>query len=815
MINDSFKQTTNQGFFDQFIIWGLFMRMFRPCMYFVSLFFLLSACQINNTLFPSIAPAPIPIALPAPAENPVSYAEEIRPILEKKCLTCHSCYDAPCQLNLEGAEGLARGAFRESIYGGARTEAMQPTRLGLDEQTISGWRERGFYSVLHAENKQSEALISGMISLAKQFPFPENSKLPDSIELGINRKNQCVSSEKFADYAHEYPLSGMPFAVTGLSDQEYSLLAGWVGQGAVIPDEPITLTSDEKKVIKEWETFFNRNENRHKLVARWLFEHLFVASLYFPELKGEPRFFEILRSSTPSGTDIEPIVTVNPNDDPMGPFFYRLRPITGSIVHKRRIPYPLHQEKQQRINALFFNKPWQIRNLPGYSYAERANPFVTFADIPAYARYQFMLDDAEYFVRTFIHGPVCRGQIATDVIRDHFWTLFQDPESDLFVTDAAYQREAIPLLAMPGQNDDLLAMGENWLHYLKRHNDYQALRQNRYVSQQPQGASLAHVWDGAGKNKNALLTIFRHHNSASVVGGLVGGIPQTLWLMDYPLLERTYYELVVNFDVFGNVAHQLLTRLYFDLIRNGSEHNFMRLMPAGQREAILHNWYQDLGKLKFGIVYEKIDDESPSAEIFTTKNPKQELAHRILARFQSVNAMSSDPLNRCQNANCSRSSEPRWVQNADAALSTLAARPAAGLSGIKQLPEVTFIRVTNEKNERTVYTLLRDRAHSNVAFILGEESRYQPEKDQLTIYPGITGSYPNYIFDVPVAQIGEFVTLLGNAEKMEHFEYIVETWGIRRTHPQFWEILHDFTAWQSERQPLIAGIFDINRYENF
>lgn len=160
MINDSIKQTINQGFFDQFTIWGLFMRMFRPCMYFVSLFFLLPACQINNTLFSSIAPVPTPIALPAPAENPVSYAEEIRPILEKKCVTCHSCYDAPCQLNLEGAEGLLRGAFRESIYGGARTEAMQPTRLGFDEQTISGWRERGFYSVLHAENKQSEALIS-------------------------------------------------------------------------------------------------------------------------------------------------------------------------------------------------------------------------------------------------------------------------------------------------------------------------------------------------------------------------------------------------------------------------------------------------------------------------------------------------------------------------------------------------------------------------------------------------------------------------------------------------------------------------------
>ncbi|MBX9637732.1 MAG: fatty acid cis/trans isomerase, partial [Nitrosomonas sp.] len=53
------------------------------------------------------------------------------------------------------------------------------------------------------------------------------------------------------------------------------------------------------------------------------------------------------------------------------------------------------------------------------------------------------------------------------------------------------------------------------------------------------------------------------------------------------------------------------------------------------------------------------------------------------------------------------------------------------------------------------------------------------------------------------------------AEKEEHFEHIVSTWGVRRTHPQFWEILHDITAWQREREPLIAGIFDINRYENF
>ncbi len=68
------------------------------------------------------------------------------------------------------------------------------------------------------------------------------------------------------------------------------------------------------------------------------------------------------------------------------------------------------------------------------------------------------------------------------------------------------------------------------------------------------------MWAG---NDNALLSIFRHFDSASVTKGLIGEVPQTMWLFDYPLLERTYYQLAVNFDVFGNVSHQAQTRLYF------------------------------------------------------------------------------------------------------------------------------------------------------------------------------------------------------------------------------------------------------------
>src|SRR5699024_1842538 len=113
--------------------------------------------------------------------------------------------------------------------------------------------------------------------------------------------------------------------------------------------------------------------------------------------------------------------------------------------------FALTKAKRARMETLFFAEPWTLAQLPGYGEGERANPFTTFAALPARARYQIMLDDAEYFVRTFIRGPVCRGQIATDVIRDRFWAVFQDPGHDLYITDADYRARVSDLLGLPGQ----------------------------------------------------------------------------------------------------------------------------------------------------------------------------------------------------------------------------------------------------------------------------------------------------------------------------------------------------------------------------
>ena len=447
--------------------------------------------------------------------------------------------------------------------------------------------------------------------------------------------------------------------------------------------------------------------------------------------------------------------------------------------------------------------------VPGYGAQRRANPFETFAAIPAQARYQFMLDNAEYFVRTFIRGPVCRGQIATDVIRDNFWALFQAPEHDLYLTDAEYRREATPLLAMPGQIDDIGDLLGLWRDYRNKRNDYENLRRSAYADAPP--ADWEHIWSG---NDNALLSIFRQHDSASVRKGLLGEIPQTLWWLDYPLLERTYYQLVVNFDVFGNVSHQAQTRLYFDLIRNGAEVNFLRLLPARSREAYLDDWYQNSGKLKMLLDYTSVDHRSPSAIALNGKDPKKQFAEHLLQRYDRLNARP-DPINRCAGAHCYRDGLPKELQHAEQALSRLASRPAGGLRVIDQLPEATMLRVELSDGSREIYSLLRNRAHSNVAFMLGEELRYQSRLDTLTIYPEVLSSYPNFLFNVKAGEVDAFVKQMEGVRDAKSFERIVERWGIRRSHPEFWRYFHDLAEHIRETQPLEAGVLDMNRYQNF
>ena len=104
--------------------------------------------------------------------------------------------------------------------------------------------------------------------------------------------------------------------------------------------------------------------------------------------------------------------------------------------------------------------------------------------------------------------------------------------------------------------------------------------------------NVADLWDGDGNNPNAALTVFRHFDSASVTRGFAGERPQTMLVIGYPLFERMHYLLLAGYDVYGNVGHQLATRLYMDFLRMEGELNFLSFLPLKDRQPVLDFWYR-------------------------------------------------------------------------------------------------------------------------------------------------------------------------------------------------------------------------------
>jgi len=748
--------------------------------------------------------------LPAAPVGEITYREHVQPILEGRCIVCHGCYDAPCQLLLTSHEGLERGASKEVVYDAERLTAMAPSRLFVDAHGAAAWRERGFFTVAGEDGQAATFLM--MLQLGRVQPFAPGEKLPDAIGLDINRPLTCARASEFADYARAQPQGGMPYAMAPLSDAEVGVLAAWVARGAPSPPPPPPLPASAQSQVAEWEEFLNGDSPKGRITARYLYEHWFVAHLYFEDLPAGP-FFRVVRSRTPPGTAIDEIATRRPYDDPgVERFWYRLRPLHESIVHKTHIVYSLGPQRMTRLRQLFLDASWQPTRLPGYDVAEASNPFVSFDQIPARARYQFLLDDAEYFVMTFIRGPVCRGQVAVDVIEDHFFAAFLDPDHDLSVIDPTFLERAKGDLSLPAEHLNYLVPGEFWLQYGIQQRRYLDLRAQLYDAFDPQkrGPSLDFVWDGDGHNRNALLTIFRHYDSATVVRGFLGGMPKTAWILDFPLFERIYYDLVAGYDVYGNVAHQAATRLYMDHLRMQSENLFLSFLPADRRETIRASWYVGATDSLDYRVADRLHGLAHGTQVrFDGDDPKVELLQQILKRNAAV-AGPPDLLNRCDARDCARPGATPLEQRAENAL-----RPLAAVRGawVAPLPEVSFLRV-HAAGEAVVYTLVHNRAHTNVAYMFGESERLVPADDTVTVVPGTLGSYPNFLFDVDAAEIEAFAAALAAVRDPAGLEVVVERWGVRRTSPKLWPTVDWIHQDFRRRRPTEFGTFDLNRLGN-
>lgn len=798
--------------------------------YFVLLMLmLLSACSPSDkTIEPEQAIVEYDLLYDLPKQK-LSFNNDVLPVLEKRCIACHGCYDAPCQLKLTSTEGVYRGANKNKVYDGARITAAEPSRLFVDAMTTAQWRSKNFSPVLYekpeAENNNpvknlEQSVLYRMLRLKQLHPQARTGLLSDKFDLSLDRKQSCPTIDEFDAYAQKHAEGGMPFAMPNLSRDEYKTLVHWVAQGSPVQADLLPSTS-AKKQIEKWEAFFNGESKKVQLVSRYLFEHLFHAHLHFAKT-ADREFYRLVRSSTPPGETVKVIATRRPYGEADEHIYYRIVRNQGSVVAKQHMVYELSAQRMKRYKALFYDVDYEVTALPSYAPAVASNPIKAFAAIPVKSRYKFLLDEARFFIEGFIKGPVCRGQVALNVIEDQFWVVFFDPDAPLVSANDSFLKNNADKLASPSELEDTFNLLSVNLHYKKLFREYVQEREKEALSFQPIALSNAmkYLWNGgrqsatAAPNKNAALTIFRHLDSASVNFGLLGDYPETAWILDYSIFERIHYLLVAGFDVYGNAGHQLNTRLYMDILRTEGEDYFLAFLPVATRLQVRDSWYQglrrsnknDAGKVQW------LDKELVNG--YKTDDAQREL-YRAIAAYLGPVAGDGDFINRCDNNKCARVTD-KDILRADSAM-----KKAAKMDGeiVQFLPDLAFVRIvmSGKPEQDRVYTMIYNKAYKTVSSLLEEDTpgTFRDYRfDTQTIVPWLEGSYPNFFYVVKLDEIEDFVESYNAISSLREYEIFVARYGVRRTSEDFWAQVDWFNQQYLRELPVRAGIFDLNRYQN-
>ncbi len=741
----------------------------------------------------------------------ISFIKQARPVLEKRCIVCHGCYDAPCQLKLTSIEGIRRGANPKKIYDTSLIIAAEPTRLFIDAKSEEEWRKKGFHSVLNEQqegeiNNLRHSVLYKMLRLKQLNPQPRVGMIDDRVDLSLNRKQTCPVNDEFENYANKFPNQGMPFATPNLSDDEYHVLVKWISQG--LPDDrSMVLPENSLKQIKKWEAFLNQSDLKHQLVSRYIYEHLFLSHLHLKDANNR-EFFRLVRSLTPAGMPIDEIATIRPYDDPqVKQFYYRFRYVKSSIVDKSHVVYELSEKRMQRYKELFIQPEYKIEKLPSYNVKTASNPIKAFSAIPVNSRYQFLLDDAKFFIEGFIKGPVCRGQVALNVIEDNFWVFFISPDHLPANNDNEYLKDLVADFSLPAEQGNTLNVFSSWTNYWDLQRNYLLKKQSNFMSM-PQidlDKALSLVWDGSNSmdKNNRALTVFRHFDSATVKQGLAGDYPETAWIIDFPILERIHYLLVAGYDVNGNVGHQFNTRIYMDFLRMEAENTFLAFLPVDDRKKLHESWYKGIREnLK---KYFKAPDKWMDVQVvngFKTKDPQQELYKRLQQKLYQSDTNKYD-INRCEGA-CDD------LSKMDKKIHRIAKIKGKRLS---VFPDVTLLRVKGDKQDN-VYTLINNKGYKNISSLLSETNNRDKNSDTLTVYKGVLGAYPNFFFVVDESELKPFVDRIVAINGRDDYERFVGIYGVRRTASNFWKQADWFNAQYAKQDPLEYGIFDLNRYSN-
>lgn len=733
------------------------------------------------------------------------YATDIQPIFNRRCIACHGCLGSPCNVKLDSFRGADRGGFSVNPYG-SHIEASP--RVGMDVvETTAEWRSRGFYPILDRDGGASQRLDRSLLykmTLAghrhNQPGFSRQAVMP----LYAKRyEHQCPATPGALDsYLQEHPAAGMPFGLPAISDAELEKLAAWVANGAPGPTPEALAQAGAvsgKGAVAEWEAFLNDPDPRNRLVARYIFDHVYQASIVLEESPGD--FFHLVRSETPPSADrpIKVIDTPLPYDNPMSyakadRFWYRLQKITTPRVQKNHFVWRLNKGSLAHLKELFLGREWdKTQNMdPPWGVG---NPFLVYRAIPAEARSLFLLENAELIVGGITYGPVCLGQTATYAVKDHFWVFFLDPRYDPSVQN--------PQLGLETWSDmmDRLPVGNA---------EYAEAYGKAQKKLTPEGLTIEAVWNGGGKNPNAWLTVLRHETNVSVMKGRQGGVPRSMWLISYSGFERLYYDTVASYKYWGGDPGKLETLVFFNFLREEMEDNFLLLLPRQDRAPIRQSWAQGA----FGAVgrfLEPFPDRNlPGGVTGDQSRPLLGAIDRLQARMGPAISGPPDRLNPRVKPKASLDRPIGGYARWEKAVSLLTVSTAYKFP--RFLPSVLLLRL-NDGDDSRVYSLVANRVYKTQFSMFFQNGEALPDEYTMSVYPNIVGGFPNLFVELDIARAPAFLRELRAVETLDQWNAFRDRYGVLRNSARFWPTLDWLNDWNFKHRGEEAGHLDLSYYD--
>ncbi|MCW2284518.1 hypothetical protein M2323_002405 [Rhodoblastus acidophilus] len=745
---------------------------------------------------------------PAAAPN---YLNDIQPIFNRRCIACHGCLGSPCNVKLDSFRGVDRGGFGVNPYS-SRLDASP--RVGMDVvETTAQWRQRGFYPVLDREgtaaDRLNRSLLHKMVTAGARHNQPGFSREAVMSLYAKRYDHACPADPKSLDaFLDANPAAGMPFGLPALDAADLQKLEAWVAEGSPGPTPEELRQAGavaQEAAVAPWEDFLNDPDPRNRLVARYIFDHVYQASIVLEESPGD--FFRLVRSETPparaaSGGAGDPgikvIDTPLPYDDPYAyakadRFWYRLQKVTAPRMQKNHFVWRLNQKSLAHLKELFLGRAWDASQDMDPPWGV-GNPFLIYRAIPAEARALFLLENSEVIVGGITYGPVCLGQIATYAVKDQFWVYFLDPRYDPSVQD--------PKLGL-----------ETWATMMDRSPFGNAEYAVAYAQAQkkltPEGLSIDAVWNGGRSNPNAWLTVLRHETNVSVMKGRQGGVPPSQWLISYSGFERLYYDTVASYKYWQGDLGKIETVVFFNFLRQEMEDNFLLLLPRQDREPIRQRLSQGvIGALGRSVV--PFADRNLPGGVATGDRPLLELVERLQAHMGPEVSGPVDRLNPWIKPKIALDAPIRSFAQWDEAVSLLTQTTAYKFP--RFLPSVVLLRLNNGSESR-VYSLIANRIYKTQFDLFFQNGEALPGEDTMSVYPTLVGGFPNLFMELDLADAPAFLKELRAVQSLEDWTALRNRYGVLRNSARFWPALDWFNAWNFRRRGEEAGFLDLSYYD--